>query len=139
VRIPRYVVVEDCGRMINPAVVEGQIRGGVVQGLGQALLEHAAYDEDGQFLTATFMDYLMPTAADAPSIEIEHLDVPGLDEHEFRGVGEGGAIAAPAAVVNAVADALGVAVTTLPLTPVAVLELLDSARSRPARDPTSMR
>ena len=135
VRIPRYVVVEDCGRMINPAIVEGQIRGGVVQGLGQALLEHAAYDEDGQFLTATFMDYLVPTAVEAPSIEIEHLDVPDLGEHEFRGVGEGGALAAPAAVVNAVADALGVAVTTLPLTPVAMLELVDSARSRPARDP----
>jgi carbon-monoxide dehydrogenase large subunit len=123
--------------MISPAIVDGQIRGGVVQGLGQALLEHAAYDEDAQFLTASLMDYLLPTAADAPSVEIEHLDVPDLDEHDFRGVGEGGALAAPAAVVNAVADALGVTVTTLPLTPAAVLELLDSGRNRRVPDPTS--
>jgi carbon-monoxide dehydrogenase large subunit len=133
VRIPRYVVVEDCGRMINPAVVDGQIRGGVVQGLGQALLEHAAYDEDGQFLAATFMDYLLPTTTDAPAIEIEHLEVAGLDEHDFRGVGEGGTIAAPAAVVNAVASALGVAVTRLPLDPSTVLDLVDAASASAGR------
>jgi carbon-monoxide dehydrogenase large subunit len=133
VHIPRYVVVEDCGRMINPAIVDGQIRGGVVQGLGQALLEHAAYDEDGQFLAATFMDYLLPTSTDAPTIEIEHLEIPDLDEHDFRGVGEGGTIAAPAAVVNAVASALGVAVTRLPLDPSTVLDLVDAASASAGR------
>ncbi len=122
-RIPRYLVVEDCGRMINPAIVEGQIRGGVVQGIGQAMLEHVAYDDDGQLLTATFMDYLLPTALDAPPIEIEHLAFEDLADDDFRGVGEGGAMAAPAAVVNAVSNALGRTAGTLPLTPERILAL----------------
>lgn len=126
VRIRRYVVVEDCGRMINPAIVEGQIRGGVAQGIGAALLEHAVYDEDGTFVTASFMDYLLPTAMDVPPIEIEHLESPGRSARDFRGVGEGGAMAAPPAVANAIADALGVPVTSLPVTPTRVLELLDA-------------
>jgi aerobic carbon-monoxide dehydrogenase large subunit len=127
VRIPRYVVVADCGRMVNPAIVEGQIRGGVVQGIGAALLEHAAYDEEGQFLAGTFMDYLLPTASDVPAIEIEHLDSDDLDPHDFRGVGQGGAIAAPAAIVNAVAAAIGAPVTHLPIKPADTLRLLTEA------------
>jgi aerobic carbon-monoxide dehydrogenase large subunit len=127
VRIPRYVVVQDCGRMVNPAIVDGQIRGGVVQGIGAALLEHAAYDAEGQFLAGTFMDYLLPTASDVPPIEVEHLPPEGADDADFRGVGQGGAVAAPAAVVNAVADALGATVTELPLTPPRILALLDRA------------
>jgi len=128
VAIQRYVVAEDCGKMINPAIVEGQIRGGVAQGIGIALLEDAHYDESGNFLASTFMDYLLPGSMEVPRIEITHLES-DLYEVDYRGVGEGGTIAAPPAVVNAVADALGgVAVTQLPLTPARVLELLDSQR-----------
>lgn len=126
VSIQRYVVVEDCGKMINPAIVEGQIRGGVAQGIGIALLEDAHYDASGNFLASTFMDYLLPGAMEVPPIEITHLES-DLYEVDYRGVGEGGTIAAPAAVVNAVADALGgAAVTELPLTPSRVLDLLDA-------------
>jgi carbon-monoxide dehydrogenase large subunit len=126
VRIRRYLVVEDCGPLINPAIVDGQIRGGVAQGIGLALLEHAAYDEDGNFLASTFMDYLLPTAIEIPRIEIEHLHGEPQEEVAYRGVGEGGIVAAPAAVVNAVADAVGAAVTRLPLTPERVLGLIDT-------------
>jgi carbon-monoxide dehydrogenase large subunit len=126
VAIVRYLVAEDCGKMINPAIVEGQIRGGVAQGIGIALLEDAHYDESGNFLAGTFMDYLLPGSLEVPSIEIAHLDS-DLYEVDYRGVGEGGTIAAPAAVVNAVANALGgAAVTELPLTPGRVLDLADA-------------
>ena len=125
VAIQRYVVAEDCGKLINPAIVDGQIRGGVAQGMGIALLEDARYDESGNFLAGTFMDYLLPGSMEVPPIEITHLES-DLYEVDYRGVGEGGAIAAPPAVVNAIADALGgAAVTELPLTPTRVLDLLD--------------
>jgi carbon-monoxide dehydrogenase large subunit len=131
VRLLRYIVGEDCGNMINPAVVEGQIAGGVVQGIGGALLEELAYDADGNPLATTFMDYLLPTAADVPVIEYGHvLDAPGPGPGGHKGVGEGGAIGAPPAVVNAVADALapfGVTITRLPLSPAAVAGLLEAA------------
>jgi carbon-monoxide dehydrogenase large subunit len=126
VQILRYVVTEDCGRVINPAVVEGQIRGGVAQGIGEVLYERAAYDEDGNFLSSTFMDYLLPTAAEIPPIEIEHMETDPEGEFGFRGVGEGGAIVAPATVTNALADALaplGARVCEQPLPPARVLEL----------------
>ncbi|MFI5045679.1 MAG: xanthine dehydrogenase family protein molybdopterin-binding subunit [Acidimicrobiia bacterium] len=126
VDIRRYVVVEDCGRLINPAVVDGQIRGGVMQGIGQVLYEHAAYDDEGNFLTSTFMDYLLPTSAEAPVIEIEHLETDPDGEFGFRGVGEGGAIVSPATVTNAVADALaplGARLFDQYLPPARVLEL----------------
>jgi carbon-monoxide dehydrogenase large subunit len=126
VKIRRYLVVEDCGRVINPAIVDGQVRGGVAQGIGIALYEHAAYDEEGNFLAGTFMDYLVPTAMEIPPIEIEHLHGAEIEEVPYKGVGEGGTVAAPPAVLNAVADAVGGAtITRLPLTPERVLELLD--------------
>ena len=130
VTIPRYLVVEDCGKMINPAIVEGQIRGGVAQGIGMALLEESVYDPDGYPLTTTFMDYVMPTAVEIPHIEIVHLESESLDEVGYRGVGEGGMIGAPAAVANAISDALapfGATVDRLPLRPSRILELLDEA------------
>jgi len=131
VSILRYLVVEDCGSLVNPAIVDGQIRGGVAQGIGIALYENALYDDDANFLAGTFMDYLVPTTMEIPPIEIEHLDGEVLDEVGFRGVGEGGTIAAPPAVVNAVLDALGgAAEITLPLTPERVLELADSREQR---------
>jgi carbon-monoxide dehydrogenase large subunit len=106
VRLLRFVVSEDCGVMINPAVVEGQIAGGAVQGIGGALLEDFVYDEDGNPLTTTFLDYLLPTAADVPSLEYGHIETPATTPGHHKGVGEGGAIGAPAAVANAVNDAL---------------------------------
>jgi carbon-monoxide dehydrogenase large subunit len=126
VSILRYLVVEDCGSLVNPAIVDGQIRGGVAQGIGIALYENALYDEDANFLAGTFMDYLVPTAMEIPPIEIEHLDGEILDEVGYRGVGEGGTIAAPPAVVNAVFDALGHSPDiVLPLTPERVLDLVE--------------
>jgi carbon-monoxide dehydrogenase large subunit len=132
VRLLRYIVGEDCGHMINPAVVEGQIAGGVVQGIGGALLEELAYDADGNPVATTFMDYLLPTAADVPVIEYAHVETaPGPGPGGYKGVGEGGAIGAPPAVANAVADALapfGVTVTRLPLTPARIVALIEEAQ-----------
>ena len=130
VELLRYIVSEDCGPMINPNVVEGQIAGGSVQGIGGALLEHLAYDEDGNPLATTFMDYLLPTAAEVPVIEYGHIETPSTGPGGYKGVGEGGAIGAPPAVINAVADALaplGVTVTRLPLSPFAIVSLLREA------------
>ncbi len=126
VHILRYLVVEDCGSMINPPIVEGQIRGGVAQGIGGVLYEHSAYGDDGQFLAGTFMDYLVPTAMEIPYIEIEHLHSAPTTEVNFRGVGEGGAIGAPPALTNAIEDALapfGVRITEQYLPPSRILEL----------------
>jgi carbon-monoxide dehydrogenase large subunit len=128
VTLLRYIVSEDCGPMINPDVVEGQIAGGAAQGIGGALYEHLAYDEDGNPVTTTFMDYLLPTATEVPLIEYGHVETPSAGPGGYKGVGEGGAIGAPPAVVNAVADALspfGVTVTRLPLSPAQVVALLD--------------
>jgi carbon-monoxide dehydrogenase large subunit len=130
VRLLRYIVAEDCGPMINPSVVEGQIAGGTVQGIGGALYEHLAYDEDGNPLATTFMDYLLPTATEVPVIEYGHVESPAPGPGSFKGVGEGGAIGAPPAVINAVADALspfGVELTRFPLTPSAIVAALDAA------------
>ncbi len=128
VRIDRYVVVEDCGVPVNPAIVEGQIRGGVTQAIGAVLLEHSVYDEDGQFLSSTFMDYLLPTTTEVPNFEIYHVDTVPLDaDVNFRGVGEGGMIVAPAAITNAIEDALapfGVRVGEQHLPPARILELI---------------
>ncbi|MSR13589.1 MAG: xanthine dehydrogenase family protein molybdopterin-binding subunit [Gammaproteobacteria bacterium] len=119
--ILRYVVIEDCGRMINPMVVDGQITGGVAQGLGGAMFEQLLYDEQGQPLTTSFMDYLLPSAPDVPFIEIGHLETPSPHvPGGFKGCGEGGAIAPFGALANAVSDALapfGVRVAELPITP----------------------
>ena len=126
-RILRYVVVEDCGKVINPIVLDGQIAGGVAQGLGGAIFEHLVYDENAQLLTTSFMDYLIPSAADVPTIEIGHHEtyndlVPG----GFKGAGEGGAIAPFGAIANAVSDALApfkARASELPLSPERVYRL----------------
>ncbi len=107
VAISRYIVSEDCGVMINPMVVEGQIAGGVVQGIGGALHEQFVYDEHGNPLTTTLLDYLIPTSTEVPLLEIGHLQTPAAGPGGYKGVGEGGAIGAVPAVRNAVADALG--------------------------------
>jgi len=119
VRLRRYALVEDCGPVINPLIVEGQIHGAVAQGIGEALLEGVVYGDDGQLLTATLMDYALPKADDVPSPEIWHLETPSpVTPGGVKGMGEGGTIGAPAAIANAVADAvrgLGVRVTRLPI------------------------
>jgi carbon-monoxide dehydrogenase large subunit len=126
VEILRYVVVEDCGRIINPAIVDGQIRGGVAQGIGAVLLERSGYTDEGQPQAVTFMDYLLPTAVEIPDLEIHHLETPGLHDLDFRGVGEGGAVCSPATLTNAIEDALrplGAAVREQHLPPARILEL----------------
>jgi carbon-monoxide dehydrogenase large subunit len=131
VTIERFVAVEDCGTMINPTVVEGQLRGGITQALGAALLEEMVYDDQGQLLTTTFMDYLIPTASEAPPIEIIHIETPSkVTAGGVKGMGESAMIAAPAALVNAVNDAvepLGAYLTDVPLTPDRILSAITAA------------
>jgi aerobic carbon-monoxide dehydrogenase large subunit len=121
VTIEKYLVAEDAGRLINPMIVDGQIHGGVAQGIANALLEEIIYDESGNILTATLADYLPPTAREIPSIEIHHLEtLTEASVTKAKGLGEGGAIGAPAAVVNAINDALspfGVSIDEFPATP----------------------
>jgi carbon-monoxide dehydrogenase large subunit len=132
VKVLRYVVVDDVGTILNREIVEDQVRGGVVAGLGGALKEELVYDEDGQLMTGTFMDYGIPTAADVPPIEVLHLESPTpRTPLGAKGVGEAGAIGSYAAVANAVADALrplDVRPHRLPLTPAAVWTMIAQAR-----------
>jgi len=120
VRILRYVAVDDCGTMINPLVVEGQIHGGIAHGIGNALIEEIVYDDSGQLATGTLMDYALPRATDVPPLEVHHVVTPSpLNPLGVKGAGEGGTLPAPAAIANAVADALrplGVEVSEMPLT-----------------------
>ena len=123
--ILRYVVAEDCGKLINPTIVDGQVHGAVAQGIGGALYEELRYDESGQLVTSSLLDYLAPGCADMPAIEIRHLESPAPHSLQgIKGIGEGGTIGAVPAVANAVADALGVAVEELPLTPDRIRGLL---------------
>jgi aerobic carbon-monoxide dehydrogenase large subunit len=125
VEIRRYVVADDCGTLINPMIVDGQVVGGIAQGIGAALLEEISYGSDGQLLSGSFMDYLIPTAGEVPTVEIRHLVTPStVHELGTKGIGEGGTIGSTAAVANAVADALSVPDGTLPFTPDRVLSLL---------------
>jgi carbon-monoxide dehydrogenase large subunit len=121
VRIERYVVVEDCGVMVNPAIVEGQVRGGVAQGIAAALYEELDYSEDGQLQNASLMDYLVPTAWEIPAIEILHLETPSaFSQTGAKGMGEGGTMGAPACIATAVNDALahlGTEIDRIPITP----------------------
>ncbi len=133
IELQRYLVAYDVGKAINPMLVRGQIVGGVAQGIGGSLLEELAYDESGQLLSATFMDYLLPTATDVPKVEVLLCeDAPSpLNPMGVKGSGEGGVVGSPAAIANAVADALGVEVCELPLTPERVRAL--ARRASPAR------
>ncbi len=134
VKILRYVVQHDCGTVVNPTVVEGQIHGGVAQGIGGALYERIVYDDQGQPLAATFMDFLLPTTMEIPEIEIIHTETPSpLNPLGIKGVGEAGAIPVPALIAEAVDDALapfGVRVREMPLNPSRVLELVAEGRER---------
>lgn len=130
VTLLRYIVSEDVGPMINPTVVEGQIAGGTVQGIGGALMEELAYDDDGNPLATTFVDYLLPTTTEVPPIEFGHVEIPGPGPGGYKGAGEGGAIGSVPAVINAINDALaplGVTVTRLPASPASISALLSEA------------
>lgn len=128
VNVDRYTVVDDFGNLINPLLAEGQVHGGVIQGMGQALQERVVYDEDGQLLTASFMDYAMPRALDVPNISFTSEPVPSTaNVMGMKGCGEAGTVGALAAVSNAVQDALwdkGVRQADMPFTPHKVWELL---------------
>ncbi|CAB3393751.1 xanthine dehydrogenase family protein molybdopterin-binding subunit [Kyrpidia spormannii] len=131
VKVLDYVVVNDCGRLINPLIVEGQIHGGVAQGIGSAFLEELRYDEDGQLVTGSLMDYLLPESVDVPRVRVEHIETPSSSEGGFKGMGEGSLIAAPGALANAVSDALapfGVFVTELPILPEQITAWVEAAK-----------
>jgi aerobic carbon-monoxide dehydrogenase large subunit len=118
VEVERYVIAEDCGRIINPIIVEGQVHGAVAQGLGGALYEAHDYDSEGQLRTASLLDYIVPSATEIPVLELLHLELPTpVTETGVKGVGEGGTIAPAAAIANAVGDALGVEFNSFPVRP----------------------
>jgi carbon-monoxide dehydrogenase large subunit len=137
VKLLRYVVSHDCGTIINPVIVEGQIHGGVAQGVGGGMSEEMVFDSEGQLLSGSLMDYAIPKAADLPLIETIHLEYPSpRNPLGMKGIGEGGAISPPAAIANAVEDALapfGVRVTRTPLLPAVVRGLVDAAHSSARR------
>ena len=132
--VTRYLVAEDAGRIINPMIADGQVHGGVAQGIGNALFEEIVYDENGAPLTATLSDYLTPTAHEIPQIELHHLETPSTESlSKAKGLGEGGGIGAPAAVINAINDALsdfGVEIDEMPATPQCIRAALRKAETK---------
>ena len=134
-RIDRWTAVDDFGTLINPMIVEGQVHGGIAQGVGQALLEGCVYDKEGQLLTASYMDYCMPRAGDLPSFQVAMNSTPcPSNPLGIKGCGEAGAIAAPAAVINAVTDALGHEQIAMPATPLAVWRAAQKAPTKMAAE-----
>lgn len=134
-RIDRWTAVDDFGTLVNPMIVEGQVHGGVAQGVGQALLEGARYDSNGQLVTASFMDYTMPRAGDLPSLQVAMTSTPcPSNPLGIKGCGEAGAIAAPAAVINAITDALGHEEIAMPATPLAVWRAVQKSPARMAAE-----
>ncbi len=133
VSLTGYVVVDDCGTVLNPMVVDGQQHGGVAHGIGNALLEEAVYDEDGQLLSGTFIDYLLPTATDVPDIEVIHRPHPTpLNTLGVKGAGEGSTASAPGAIANAIVDALRplrIEINEMPITPQRLVELIRAAEA----------
>ena len=133
VKIHKYVVAEDCGRIINPMIVDGQVHGGVAQGIGAALYEEVIYDEDGQLVSASLADYVIPSAVEIPHMDVVHIESCSAVAGGFRGMGEGGTIGAPAAIANAISDALSpldIQVSILPITPERIFGLLEQARTK---------
>ncbi|HEX6696069.1 MAG TPA: molybdopterin cofactor-binding domain-containing protein, partial [Solirubrobacteraceae bacterium] len=132
IQVVRYVAVDDCGPPINPLLIDGQVHGGITQALGQALYEKVHYDEDGQLVTGSFVDYALPTAAELPSFETHRTVTPSpVNSLGVKGVGEAGTIAGSATVTNAVIDALrplGVTYLDMPLTPMRVWTAINEAK-----------
>jgi carbon-monoxide dehydrogenase large subunit len=134
VRIDHFSVAEDCGKLVNPMIVDGQVHGGVAQGIGAALYEEVVYDAQGQIMTASLVDYLVPSACEIPPLHVTHIESASPTTlGGFRGMGEGGTIGAPAAIANAVADALsplGIEINELPITPERLFRLIEAARAK---------
>ena len=132
--VRNYVVAEDCGRIVNPMIVDGQVHGGVAQGIGAALYEEVVHDETGQILTGSFVDYVVPSAAEIPDVAAVHLETESPSTlGGYRGMGEGGTIGAPAAIANAVADALSACnaqINELPVTPDRLFRLIRDVEPR---------
>jgi carbon-monoxide dehydrogenase large subunit len=137
VKIVDYAIAHDCGTIVNPMIVDGQMMGGLAQGIGTALYEEMPYSSSGQPLASTFMDYLVPGAAEVPQVRIEHLSIPSpITRYGIKGMGEGGAIPPPAAICNAVNNALrplGAAINETPLTPERIIRALMDAKTRQAQ------
>jgi carbon-monoxide dehydrogenase large subunit len=138
IEILDYVIVEDCGTLVNPMIVEGQTLGGVAQGIGTAMYEEMQYDANGQPKASTFADYLLPGPTEIPALRIFHIETPSpYTEFGIKGMGEGGAIAPPAVIINAVNNALdpmGVEINETPVTPERVLEAIEKAKVQPKRE-----
>ena len=134
VKLERFLVAEDCGKLINPLIVDGQVHGGVAQGIGAALYEEMIYNEEGQNVTASLVDYVVPAASEVPPIDIVHIEAASPTTlGGFRGMGEGGTIGAPAAIANAICDALaplGIDVFEIPVTPERLFRLIENANSK---------
>jgi len=134
IKVGRFAVAEDCGRLVNPLIVDGQVHGGVAQGIGAALYEEVIYDDQGQINTASLVDYLVPTACEIPPMEVVHLETQSPTTlGGFRGMGEGGTIGSPAAIANAVSDALSlleIEINELPVTPERLFRLIEAAQMR---------
>jgi carbon-monoxide dehydrogenase large subunit len=134
VRVDHFAVAEDCGKLVNPLIVDGQVHGGVAQGIGAALYEEVVYDDQGQITTASLVDYLVPSACEIPAMNVVHLETESPTTlGGFRGMGEGGTIGAPAAIANALADALsplGIDINELPVTPERLFRLIEAARAK---------
>ena len=133
VKILKYVVAEDCGRIINPMIVDGQVHGGVAQGIGAALYEEIIYDAAGQLLTGTLVDYIIPSAVEVPVMDVVHVESKSAVAGGFRGMGEGGTIGAPAAIANAITDALaplGIDISSLPATPERIFRLIQQSTDK---------
>lgn len=135
------MVVEDAGRLVNPMIVDGQVHGGVAQGIGSALLEEICYDDAGNILSSSFADYRVPMASDVPPMELHHLEThTGATNLKSKGLGEGGAISAPAAIMNAINDALSpfdVSLDEMPATPERIAAALRKATHEGLAAPTS--
>lgn len=133
VRVLRYVVAHDCGRILNPTILTGQVRGAIVHGIGETIIEEVAFDENAAPLASTFLDYLLPLSTDIPDIEVHHMETPSPFNYlGVKGAGESGTIAAPAAVVAAIEDALkplGVEINETPLTPYRIWKILETGKS----------
>jgi carbon-monoxide dehydrogenase large subunit len=134
IKVGRFAVAEDCGRLVNPLIVDGQVHGGVAQGIGAALYEEVVYDDQGQINTASLVDYLVPTACEVPPMQVVHLESESPTTlGGFRGMGEGGTIGSMAAVANAVSDALsplGIEINELPVTPERLFRLIEAVQAR---------
>jgi CO/xanthine dehydrogenase Mo-binding subunit len=137
IKVLRYCVVHDCGTVINPMIVEGQVHGGVGQGIGGALYERIVYDEAGQLVNASFMDFLMPYASEVPPVSIDHVTSPSpLNPLGVKGVGEAGVIPGHAVIASAVEDAEGIRIASMPISPA---ELFDLRRRHAAGEPIGLR